>query len=129
MINLKEVVDLNNKRCALIHEIAGKRFRIQGLKNSKSNTIQESKEVRLENGNLTILNLFSVVENLKSQSADIYIDDVDLQEDNLYIDYHYTTEDENKIFPELETKEKELSALQEQLNEVESKMKDLGLEF
>ena len=129
MISLKEIVDLNNKRCALIHEIAGKRFRIQGLKNSKSNTIQESKEVRLENGNLTILNLFSVVENLKSQSADIYIDDVDLQEDNLYIDYHYTTEDENKIFPELETKEKELSALQEQLNEVESKMKDLGLEF
>jgi len=129
MISLKEIVDLNNKRCALIHEIAGKRFRIQGLKNSKSNTIQESKEVRLENGNLTILNLFSVVENLKSQSADIYIDDLDLQEDNLYIDYHYTTEDENKIFPELETKEKELSALQEQLNEVESKMKDLGLEF
>ena len=129
MINLKEIVDLNNKRCALIHEIAGKRFRIQGLKNSKSNTIQESREVRLENGNLTILNLLSVVENLKSQSVDIYIDDIDLQEDNLYIDYHYTTEDENKIFPELETKEKELSALQEQLNEVESKMKDLGLEF
>ena len=129
MISLKEIVDLNNKRCALIHEIAGKRFRIQGLKNSKSNTIQESKEVRLENGNLTILNLLSVVENLKSQSVDIYIDDLDLQEDNLYIDYHYTTEDENKIFPELETKEKELSALQEQLNEVESKMKDLGLEF
>ena len=104
MINLKEIVDLNNKRCALIHEIAGKRFRIQGLKNSKSNTIQETKEVRLENGNLTVLNLFSVVENLKSQSVDIYIDDLDLQEDNLYIDYHYTTEDENKIFPELETK-------------------------
>ena len=83
----------------------------------------------MENGNLTILNLFSVVENLKSQSADIYIDDVDLQEDNLYIDYHYTTEDENKIFPELKIKEKELNALQEQLNEVESKMKDVGLEF
>lgn len=129
MINLKEIVDLNNKRCALIYEIAGKRFRIQGLKNSKSNTIQESREVRLENGNLTILNLLSVVENLKSQSVDIYIDDLDLQEDNLYIDYHYTTEDENKIFPELETKEKELKALQEQLNEVESKMKELGLEF
>ena len=129
MINLKEVVDLNNKRCALIHEIAGKRFRIQGLKNSKSNTIQETKKVRLENGNLTILNLLSVVENLKSQSVDIYIDDLDLQEDNLYIDYHYTTEDENKIFPELETKEKELKALQEQLNEVESKMKELGLEY
>ena len=29
----------------------------------------------------------------------------------------------------LETKEKELSALQEQLNEVESKMKEFGLEF
>ena len=129
MISLKEVVDLNNKRCALIHEIAGKHFRIQGLKNSKSNTIQESREVRLENGNLTILNLLSVVENLKSQSVDIYIDDLDLQEDNLYIDYHYTTEDENKIFPELETKEKELNSLQGQLNEVESKMKDLGLEF
>ena len=54
MISLKEIVDLNNKRCALIHEIVGKHFRIQGLKNSKSNTIQESKEVRLENGNLTI---------------------------------------------------------------------------
>ena len=52
-----------------------------------------------------------------------------MDEDNLYIDYHCTTEDENKIFPELETKEKELKALQEQLNEVESKMKDLGLEF
>ena len=52
-----------------------------------------------------------------------------ITEDNLYIDYHYTTEDENKIFPELETKEKELKALQEQLNEVESKMKELGLEF
>ena len=129
MISLKEIVDLNNKRCALIHEIAGKRFRIQGLKNSKSNTIQETKEVRLENGNLTILNLLSVVENLKSQSVDIYIDDIDLQEDNLYIDYHYTTEDENKIFPELKTKEKELKALQEQLNEVESKMKELGLEY
>lgn len=129
MINLKEVVDLNNKRCALIHEISGKRFRIQGLKNSKSNTIQETKEVGLENGNLTILNLFSVVENLKSQSIDIYIDGFDIDMDNLYIDYHYTTEDENKIFPELETKEKELAALQEQLNEVESKMKDLGLEF
>ena len=65
MINLKEIVDLNNKRCALIHEIAGKRFRIQGLKNSKSNTIQESKEVRLENGNLTISNLSSIIEDLK----------------------------------------------------------------
>ena len=129
MINLKEIVDLNNKRCALIHEIAGKRFRIQGLKNSKSNTIQESKEVRLENGNLTISNLSSVIEDLKSQNVDIYIDAFDMDEDNLYIDYHYTTEDENKIFPELETKEKELKALQEQLNEVESKMKDLGLEF
>ena len=129
MISLKEVVDLNNKRCALIHEIAGKRFRIQGLKNSKSNIIQESKEIRLENGNLTVLNLFSVIDDLKSQNVDIYIDDIDLQEDNLYIDYHYTTEDENKIFPELETKEKELRVLQEQLNEVESKMKDLGLEF
>ena len=129
MINLKEIVDLNNKRCALIHEIAGKRFRIQGLKNSKSNIIQESKEIRLENGNLTVLNLFSVIDDLKSQNVDIYIDDIDLQEDNLYIDYHYTTEDENKIFPELETKEKELRVLQEQLDGVESKMKDLGLEF
>lgn len=129
MISLKEIVNLNNKRCYLIHEIAGKRFRIQGLKNSKSNTTQETKEVRLENGNLTILNLFSVVENLKSQSTDIYIDGFDIDEDNLYIDYHYTTEDENKIFPELETKEKELAALQEQLNEVESKIKELGLEF
>ena len=128
-MKLNEIVDLNNKRCALIHEIAGKRFRIQGLKNSKSNIIEESKEVRLENGNLTISNLSSVIEDLKSQNVDIYIDDIDLQEDYLYIDYHYTTEDENKIFPELETKEKELSALQEQLNEVESKMKDLGLEF
>ena len=129
MINLKEIVDLNNKRCALIHEIAGKRFRIQGLKNSKSNTIQDSKEVRLENGNLTISNLSSAIEDLKSQNVDVYIDGFDMDEDNLYIDYHYTTEDENKIFPELETKEKELRVLQEQLNEVESKMKDLGLEF
>ena len=129
MINLKEVVDLNNKRCTLIHEIAGKRFRIRVLENSKSNTLQESKEVRLENGNLTISNLSPVIEDLKSQNVDIYIDDIDLQEDYLYIDYHYTTEDENKIFPELETKEKELSALQEQLTEVESKMKELGLEF
>ena len=129
MINLKEVVDLNNKRCALIHEIAGKHFRIRGLKNSKSNTIQKSKEIRLENGNLTISNLSSAIEDLKSQNVDIYIDAFDMDGDNLYIDYHYTTEDENKIFTELETKEKELSALQEQLNEVESKMKDLGLEF
>ena len=71
----------------------------------------------------------STIEDLKSQNVDIYIDAFDMDEDNLYIDYHYTTEDENKIFPELETKEKELKALQEQLNEVESKMKDLGLEF
>ena len=71
----------------------------------------------------------STIEDLKSQNVDIYIDAFDMDEDNLYIDYHCTTEDENKIFPELETKEKELKALQEQLNEVESKMKDLGLEF
>lgn len=142
-MKLNELEDLLTERSVLRNKVAAKKLKLSVIErhdyscmNTESiqlpETTKSEDDILLSDLVVTLTEIDNILKDkgitkeLRDKtSISIYED----HDNHVFIDYnYYVTEPEYKQDKINEAKA-ELSALQEQLNEVESKMKELGLEF